>query len=279
MERYAKMKADGLSWTQLTKVYNVDNGTNLTKDQVRDRVRKAYDKLVKPDKPRGAIVGVFSDTHFPYHEKNYMEFVYDTFDEYKVDKIICTGDLLDHHALSRFDSHPDNDGAKIEAELADIELTKLKAMFPKMVITLGNHDRIPARQASKIQLGDRWIRPFREAYDLPKAWETCERYIFDDVLYSHGLDASGKDGAVNKAIRERRSSVSGHSHNYGGIKINENEDSIIFGMNVGCGIDTTSWAMGYAKGYAGRPSLGCGIVKSSEHGIYVPMPMRYRSKK
>ena len=57
------------------------------------------------------IRGVFSDTHIPFSHPNYIPFLRDTFKEWGVEEIVCLGDLIDNHAISRFQSEPCADGA------------------------------------------------------------------------------------------------------------------------------------------------------------------------
>ena len=46
-------------------------------------------------------IGIFSDPHIPFDHPNYLRFCEDTFEAYGVKRIICCGDLVDFHAISR----------------------------------------------------------------------------------------------------------------------------------------------------------------------------------
>jgi hypothetical protein len=48
---------------------------------------------------------------------------------------------------------------------------------------------------------------------------------------------------------------------------------MIFGLNVGCGIDIDSYAMEYGRPFSKRPTLGCGVVIGGQAGLFVPMPL------
>ena len=60
-------------------------------------------------------------------------------------------------------------------------------------------------------------------------------FIQDNVLYSHGVNWGGKNGAINKALTERMSCAIGHSHSFGGVQYSANSRDTVFGINVGCG--------------------------------------------
>ena len=110
---------------------------------------------------------------------------------------------------------------------------------------------------------------------MPEEWEIKEEYIIDDVLYKHGLNCGGKDGALNAAINEQISTVIGHYHSFGGVKYIANKRNLIFGMNTGCGIDVSAYAFAYGKHSKFRPTLGCGIVVNSSKAFFVPMGKEY----
>ena len=71
------------------------------------------------------------------------------------------------------------------------------------------------------------------------------------------------------------SAVIGHAHSYLGVKYNANPRNIVFGMNVGCGIDIDAYAMRYGKYFKLKPTLGCGVVISKTEAYSVPMSEKY----
>lgn len=220
-------------------------------------------------------VGVFGDTHIPFDHPNYLQFVKDTFKKYKVKNIVCTGDLVDHHALSRFNSEPCAKGAYDELDESIKKVNEYTNAFPKVKMCIGNHDEIPYRQAATIGIGRRYMKSFGEILELPKTWELEEEFIINNVLYKHGLNCMGKDGVINTAIQERISTVIGHSHSFGGCKYSANKRDIIFGVNVGCGIDIAAYAFAYGKHAKYRPTLGCGIVFNDSYATFIPMGEEY----
>lgn len=234
-----------------------------------------YEKHPRHNKPVEKITGIFGDTHIPFEHPNYLEFIKDTFKKYGVNQIVCTGDLIDNHAISR---HPTEPAAKSPEDELDMAITKVKAYttaFKNVYMCEGNHDCIPYRQAATLGLSKRFLKSFSELFELPKTWDIQEQHIIDNVLYKHGLNCGGKDGALNAAIQERMSTVIGHYHSFGGVKYSANSRNIIFGMNVGCGIDISAYAFAYGKNAKYRPTLGCGIVFNDGYALFVPMGREY----
>jgi predicted phosphodiesterase len=247
---------------------------DLTFGKVRDYLRSTerYKELHPAvEKP----IGVFGDPHIPFDHPNYLQFVIDTFKHYRVGRVVCVGDLVDHHALSRFLSETCAKGSYDELDMAIERVQAYTKAFPKVNMCLGNHDEIPYRQAATVGIGRRYMKSFHEILELPKTWILDEEFIINNVLFKHGINCTGKDGALNTAINERMSTVIGHSHSHGGCKYSANKRNLIFGMNVGCGINVTAYAFAYGKNSKFRPTLGCGIVFNESNAIFVPMGIEY----
>lgn len=224
------------------------------------------------------IRGVFSDTHIPFQHPNYLEFLKNTFKEWGVEEVICLGDLIDNHAISRFQSEPCADGAYLELYKARDAIKELTETFPNVKMCRGNHDDIAYRQAKTLGIGEVFIKPFRDIYGLPNTWELENEYVIDGVLYTHGTGISGKNGAINKAIQERMSVCIGHTHIYGGVMYSSNHYDTIFGAQCSCLIDRETYAFEYARNNKIMPSLGCLVVIDKSECHYIPMTGKYLDK-
>lgn len=238
------------------------------------RARKAAERLTSGNGP----VGVIGDVHAPFNHPNYLQFCVDTFRAHGVGSVVCIGDIVDHHAISRFQKEPDSTGAYDELDAAIFEIAKFTKAFPSVRMCKGNHDAIPTRQAATIGMGERYLKDFHELLKLPETWVIDDEFIIDNVLYRHGINCLGKNGAINAAIQERMSLVMGHAHAFGGCNYSANKRDIIFGLNVGCGIDIDAYAFAYGKYDKNRPTLGCGVVLDSNSAIFVPMGAKYFRK-
>jgi predicted phosphodiesterase len=235
-----------------------------------------YEKHPRFNEPVKNTVGVFSDPHIPFDHPNYPYFVADTFKKYNVSQKICCGDIFDFHAASRHQTEPVAKSAEDELEEAKKRIKVYKNLFSKLDIVLGNHDLIILRQVATLGLSKHFLKSLHEVFKLPKSWVIHEdELIIDNVLYKHGINCLGKNGALNTAIQERMSVVIGHSHSFGGVQYSANKRNIIFGLNVGCGIDVSAYAFAYGKHSKYRPTLGCGIVFDEGNAIFVPMSATY----
>lgn len=280
-ERAEQLKFEqGFSWSELAEEMQ-SCFPLMDKQQVLEKVRrylrgtKQYKQLNTKHKPSRRPIGVFSDTHIPFDHPNYLQFLIDTFKQYNVGQVVCCGDIVDHHALSRFQTETCAKGSYDELDMAIDRLKAYTNAFPKCRVALGNHDLIPERQAATLGIGKRYLKSLPELLELPKTWHIEEEFIIDGVLYKHGINCLGKDGAINTAIQERMSTVIGHSHAFAGCKYSANKRDIIFGLNVGCGIDIDAYAFAYGKYDKNRPILGCGIVFGSGNAVFVPMGNKY----
>lgn len=265
---------EGLSYAEIGERLFPSMDVAAAREKVRGYLRTT-DRYAETHSKGGVVRGVFGDVHAPFTHPNYIRFVKDTFKRYGVKEVICTGDLVDHHAISRFQSSTAAKGAKDEKAEAQYILDQIFDTFKKARFCVGNHDLIFERQAATLGIGPEFLKSFREIYNVPKGWEIAEEFIVDNVLYKHGINCLGKDGALNTAILERMSTVIGHAHSFAGVKYSANKREIIFGMNVGCGIDIDAYAFEYGKYDKYRPILGCGIVFSPTNAIFVPMGLEY----
>lgn len=219
-----------------------------------------------------SIVGVIADTHLPFEHSEYLEFVQKTFDRFNVTEVIHIGDLVDNHAASRWQMELKAANVEDELELTRQALKPWIAAFPNMKLCLGNHDRIPIRQAKSVGMPQSFIKTFEELYELPSTILCAMSHTIDGVHYDHGLGSGGIYGARSTAIKLGCSYVQGHTHLHSGVFYNSNAvGETIFGMNVGCGIDKNAYAFNYAKGMRGEFTLGCGVIVEGKEAYFIPM--------
>jgi len=165
--------------------------------------------------------------------------------------------LIDNHYSSFHDTDPDGLGGNEEFQQAKKSLALWYKAFPKAKVCIGNHDAIPQRRAFNAGLSQHWVKTIQEAYQL-WGWDFQESFVINNVCYSHGM---GSD-AYKKAKDEMMSQVCGHHHIKMGLIYHVGLKYIVFGMQVGCGIDTKSYAMAYGKHFK-KPAIGCGVVLNS----------------
>ena len=128
--------------------------------------------------PKGNTL-VMPDLHLPYHHRDAFDFLWALLKHYKFTRIINVGDIFDHHRPSFHESETDAMNAEDEFDAALRESKTLQEMFPEMIITIGNHDAIPVRQAKNIGLPLAMLSDFNKVYNLKDGWEWVDQYWFD----------------------------------------------------------------------------------------------------
>lgn len=206
------------------------------------------------------IVLVIPDLQIPYEHPDALAFMQAVEAAYEATRVVCIGDEVDQHAISRFDPDPDADGPGKELRLAKRRLKKWYAAFPEVQVTMSNHTQRIYSKAFHAGIPEAYLRPVNEWLEAPEGWTWEDQFTIDGVRYEHGDAQGGMYAVRNLAIRNRCSTVIGHHHSHGGVYYIANESEMIFGMNVGCLVDVKSLAFKYAKNAAFKPTLGCGVV-------------------
>lgn len=204
---------------------------------------------------------VIGDIHEPFCLDGYLQHCKNVYKEYKCNKVVFIGDIIDSHYSSFHSTDPDGMSAKDELNLSIKKLRKWHKAFPKATVIIGNHDRIVARKALANGISAKWIKEYKDVLEVP-TWNFKTDETIDNVLYVHGEGAT----AFTKAKTLFQSVVAGHTHTKCYIEYMNN----VFGMQVGCGVDKDSYAMAYAKNYA-PPQIACGVVLDGKLPILIKM--------
>jgi len=232
--------------------------------RIKKQVKQAYLNLTKKE-DRILVIG---DLHEPFCLDGYLKFCKETYLKYNCNKVIFIGDIIDNHYSSYHESSADGLGGKYELEQAVKKLSKWYKAFPVADVTLGNHDRIIIRKAQSSNIPSQWIKNYKEVLKTPK-WNYVTDVFYNDVRFVHG-DKSGKPRMATK--RDMVSTVSGHYHTDMYVDWMFGKTRAIFGMAVGCGIDSSSYAMGYMQG-GKKEAIGCGIVVGNHTAFNVKMEL------
>jgi hypothetical protein len=214
---------------------------------------------------------VIPDMQIPFAHKDALAFVCAVRDAVGgVDAVINVGDEVDQMALSRFDPDPEADGAGPELRKAIKGLQPWYREFPEMMVCESNHTARVYKKAFFAGIPEAYLRTVPEWLEAPEGWVWANSWIVDGVKYEHGDAQGGMYAARNLAVRNRRSTVIGHHHSHGAVFYIANDDETIFGMNVGCLIDSDAIAFRYSKMASFNPTLGCGLVLNGVP-YFVPM--------
>ncbi len=230
--------------------------------RLKGKIKKAYENLIT-DQQRILVIG---DLHEPFCLEGYLDFCKETYQKHNCNKVIFIGDVIDCHFSSYHESSDGAMGGGDELELSIKKLKRWYKAFPEADVTLGNHDRLIIRKAQSSNIPSTWIKEFKEVLETPK-WKFVTEVFIDGVRYVHG-DKSGKPRMAAK--RDMISTVSGHYHTDFYCEWMFGKTRAIFGMSVGCGIDSKSYAMGYMQG-GKKEAIGLGVVIGGHTAFNVKM--------
>lgn len=199
---------------------------------------------------------VIGDLHAPFIREGYLEFCRAEQEKWDCGTVVFIGDIIDGHSWS-FHQH-DVDGASVKDEVKRSKemLQDWYQVFPEAIVLYGNHDLLVSRKAKSAGLSQHFVRELGDILGAPKTWLFTHEFKKDGVKYVHGSVGN----AITRAKDERVSIVQGHLHTEAFIEWAVSEKDAIFGMNVGCGIDDTAYAFEYAKPFAKKSVISCGIV-------------------
>lgn len=225
---------------------------------------------------RSVVTLIIGDTHCPAMLDQYPDFLVRIYDKYNCKRVIHIGDMVDNHCISYHEKSPEScSSSEIDEAIEQIRL--LTDRFPKAHLLLGNHDSLAQRQATTAGLPQRLLRDFKDLFELPRGWQVYPRYhklVLDGVLYQHGDQGKGgQQAALKNAQAEFCSVVQGHHHSQGGLWYHANEANIIFGMQVGTGIDRKHMQLEYGTKFSAKPIISCGVVIDSQTAYIERMPL------
>jgi len=197
---------------------------------------------------------VVGDLHEPFCLDGYLEFCQDQYETYNCNQVIFIGDILDNHAFSYHEPDVNGDSAGLELEKSIVKVAEWYKAFPIADVCIGNHDRMASRKAMTGGIPAAWIKSYNEVLNTPN-WNWVESVIYDDVLYEHGEGGQAQTKAKNNLM----SSVCGHTHTEAYTRWYVGKRYRVFAMQVGCGVDSTTYAAAYAKNFK-KQAIGCSVV-------------------
>ena len=223
----------------------------------------SYIKDVSPTFRRdGSLrVLVIGDIHAPFDCEPYYNHCINVYNKYECNHVIFIGDVIDNHYSSYHETDADGMGGMEELDMAISHLQRWYETFPVADVIIGNHDRMVMRKAQSSSIPTRWIKEYKEVLGTP-GWNFTDRVVYDGVQYIHGEGGTAR----TRSKKDLMSTVQGHLHTQAYVEWTIGAGVKIFGMQVGCGIDAESYAMGYARNFP-KPALGCGVVLSGKVAV------------
>jgi predicted phosphodiesterase len=230
--------------------------------RLRGNKLAAFQNLTKKER-RILVIG---DLHEPFCLDGYLEFCQETYANYNCNQVIFIGDIIDNHYSSYHETDPNGMGAGDELQLAIDRVQDWARAFPVADVTIGNHDRIIMRKAFSSSIPREWIKSYNEV--LGTSWNWTERVEYDNVQYVHGEGGTARTKMKNDLM----STVQGHIHTQAYTEYHVGKNFKIFGMQVGCGVDSSSYAAAYARHFK-KQAIGCGVVIGGHTAINVLMEL------
>jgi predicted phosphodiesterase len=216
----------------------------------------AYDNLTTNER-RILVIG---DIHAPFELEGYLDFCKETYAKHLCNQVVFIGDIIDNHYTSYHETSSDGLGGADELHHAIESVKHWKEAFPVADVIIGNHDRMCMRKAQTSDIPSAWIKSYNEV--LGTNWNWVERIVHDNVQYIHGEGGTAR----TKAKNDMMSTVQGHIHTQAYTEWMVGRNFRIFGMQVGCGIDGSSYAAAYAKHFK-KQAIGCGVVLGGHTAI------------
>jgi hypothetical protein len=200
----------------------------------------------------------------PYHHPDSIKFLAALKRKYKPQLVVSVGDLGDFHNISFHKSDPRLPNANDELLALQKNSKELEKLFPKMIITQGNHDALPKRRLFEEGIPESFLKPYNDIYGVGKGWQFVDDLTLkdgDEIIYvAHGIVKDGKRLAAQRGVHV----VQGHYHTEARIDYVSNPRNLLWSMQVGCLIDRIALAFAYDKLNLNRPIIACGMVVNGQ---------------
>lgn len=229
---------------------------------VKNQVEKLPEPYLKGNLKNVLVIG---DIHEPFSLLGYLQFVRKMQEKHDCGTVVFIGDVIDNHYSSYHETETEGLGADNELSLAVSKIQQWYSVFPSAYVCIGNHDRMAFRKAKTSGVSSKWVRDYDEVLGTPR-WNFVEAVEIDGVNYNHGEGGTAK----TKMKNELQSQVQGHLHAQAYIEFSTGRHSVVFGMQVGCGVDDTAYAMAYGKNFK-KSTISCGVVKDGRQPILISM--------
>jgi hypothetical protein len=223
---------------------------------------------LESDKRADSVVLAIPDMHHPFCHPDALPFLLALRDRVKPTAIVCLGDEIDAHALSKYPKNPDGLSAGQEFSKAREALYPFYKAFPEVLVCESNHTVRGHKKGYEAGLPASFLHTIATVLDAPEGWRWANRHEVDGVLYIHGDSGrSGQYAHIHYTKAFKKSVVIGHMHSYAGV----NYEGAVFGMNAGCLINSEAYCFAYAKNFPVPVSLGAGVVYDGKIAVFVPM--------
>lgn len=211
------------------------------------------------------------DIHAPFEHAHYLNFLLETYSKWNCDTVVCMGDEVDAHSLSKYIPDPDGFSAGHELDRAISHLKPYYKAFPQVDVCTSNHTIRGFKRGFEAGIPKAFFKSYAELLQAPPGWSWHNSIEIDGVLYHHGEGFSGETGHLKAARAAMKSTAIGHIHSHGGVGYIQTEFKRIFGLQTGCGVDISQYAFAYGKNCPSKPTLGAGVILEGKEAYFIPM--------
>ncbi len=222
-------------------------------------------------KPKNVLT--ISDLHIPYEHPDALKFCLDLKKEHDCSEIVFMGDIFDFAGFSLHTKNPDSVSSGDEIRLVLDKVKPWIKAFPKAKVCWGNHELRLFKRMKEAGIPSKMFPSINTVLGLPLTWDWAFHHEIDNVRYMHG-SRSGLYVHAQYAKDYMQSVVHAHTHSSGAVQYMSTDNVLVYGMNVGCLIDTHSYAFEYARDFTKRPVIGTGVVLNrGTLPLFVPMSL------
>lgn len=213
-----------------------------------------------------ATVLAIGDTQLPFTHRDAPAFLTALYKKWHPEVVVQIGDLLDQYFANAWGKTSKALSTEQEYNLALQFLhEELFPIFKKseIKIVIGNHDERIFKRADEAGIHEMFLKSMRDIYKLPEPIDLQYSYVIDKVTYLHGHTTKCTEKNATEVLTYEYETpvVYGHFHSSAGINFLANKRRLVWGMNLGCLIDTHAYAFEYGKAFKNKPILGAGIIK------------------
>jgi len=217
---------------------------------------------------------ILSDLHIPAEHPSAYDFLSAINKQFKPTYVISIGDILDVASIQA--SRPNSpivDSPILELSKTRKKLKKYQKLFPKLDITIGNHDLRVRRKAELNGIPADFLKDFNQLLDIEADWKWHDKVILkidgQDWYFTHNF----KRDVLQSAKELGCSFVSGHFHTQYSLSMTSSPSKLITAISCGCLIDPHHPAFEYQKTFIKRPVIGTAIIDNGV-GKLIPMPLK-----
>lgn len=214
-----------------------------------------------------SVVLAIPDMHHPFCHPDTLIFLQAVKAKYKPEIIVCLGDEVDFHSISRFTPNPDGMSPGQELAAAREHLLPFFHEFPDVLVCTSNHTVRPLKKMFEGGLPQALMPSYSVMLQAPDGWVWAHSHVVDNVRYIHGEGKSGQNSHLAFMRGYKQSVVHGHIHSYAAVSHEGN----LFAVNAGCLIDPAAYAYEYAKHMPVTVSLGCAVIEHGRRATFIPM--------